>query len=91
VKPVVAKTFPLDQAAEAQRFIEEEHPAGKVVLTASDGPQCIAPGASERYNFRADGPAHLMAYETFADITQVFRDLSTKSTLAVVSTPLCVT
>jgi hypothetical protein len=32
-----------------------------------------------------------MAYETFADITQVFRDLSTKSTLAVVSTPLCVT
>lgn len=35
VKPVIAKTFPLDQAAEAQRFIEEEHPAGKVVLTVS--------------------------------------------------------
>jgi NADPH:quinone reductase-like Zn-dependent oxidoreductase len=35
VKPVIVKTFPLEQAAEAQRFLEEEHPAGKVVLTVN--------------------------------------------------------
>jgi len=33
VRPIVARTFPLEQAAEAQRFLEKEHPAGKVVLT----------------------------------------------------------
>lgn len=33
VKPVIVKTFPLEQAAQAQQFLETEHPAGKVVLT----------------------------------------------------------
>ncbi|SNB74875.1 NADPH:quinone reductase [Rhodoblastus acidophilus] len=32
-RPAVARTFPLQQAAEAQRFLQHEHPAGKVVLT----------------------------------------------------------
>jgi NADPH:quinone reductase-like Zn-dependent oxidoreductase len=35
VKPVVAKSFPLDQAAQAQQFLEQKHPAGKVVLAVS--------------------------------------------------------
>jgi NADPH:quinone reductase-like Zn-dependent oxidoreductase len=33
VKVSVAKTFPLAEAAAAHRFLEEEHPHGKVVLT----------------------------------------------------------
>jgi NADPH:quinone reductase-like Zn-dependent oxidoreductase len=33
VKPVITKTFPLADAAAAQQFLENEHPAGKVVLT----------------------------------------------------------
>jgi len=33
VKVVVAKTFPLVQAADAHRFLENDHPIGKVVLT----------------------------------------------------------
>jgi NADPH:quinone reductase-like Zn-dependent oxidoreductase len=32
VRPVVTKTFPLDEAASAQRYLEEQHPRGKVVL-----------------------------------------------------------
>ncbi|HEX4505702.1 MAG TPA: NADP-dependent oxidoreductase [Alphaproteobacteria bacterium] len=32
VEPRVAKVFALEDAAEAQRFLENEHPAGKVVL-----------------------------------------------------------
>ena len=32
IKVVVAKTFPLEDAAAAQQFLEHEHPAGKVVL-----------------------------------------------------------
>jgi NADPH:quinone reductase-like Zn-dependent oxidoreductase len=35
VKPVIAKTFPLAAAADAQRFLEIEHPAGKIVLTVA--------------------------------------------------------
>ena len=35
VKVVVAKTFPLAQAADAHRFLENDHPRGKVVLTTS--------------------------------------------------------
>lgn len=35
VKPVVAKTFPLEEAAAALQFLEKQHPAGKVVLTVS--------------------------------------------------------
>lgn len=35
VRPVIAKTFPLQRAAEAQRFLEREHPAGKIVLAVS--------------------------------------------------------
>jgi NADPH:quinone reductase-like Zn-dependent oxidoreductase len=35
VKVVVAKTFPLAQAADAHRFLENGHPRGKVVLTTS--------------------------------------------------------
>jgi NADPH:quinone reductase-like Zn-dependent oxidoreductase len=33
VRPVVARTFHLNEAAAAQRFLETQHPAGKVVLT----------------------------------------------------------
>ncbi|MGD8514031.1 MAG: zinc-dependent alcohol dehydrogenase family protein [Granulosicoccaceae bacterium] len=33
LKIVVAKQFSLEQAAEAHRFLEDEHPAGKLVLT----------------------------------------------------------
>jgi NADPH:quinone reductase-like Zn-dependent oxidoreductase len=33
VKPVIAKTFPLEEAAAAQQFLERQHPAGKVILT----------------------------------------------------------
>jgi NADPH:quinone reductase-like Zn-dependent oxidoreductase len=32
VRPTIAKTFPLAQAGEAQRFLEKDHPRGKVVL-----------------------------------------------------------
>ncbi|MCW2284126.1 NADPH:quinone reductase-like Zn-dependent oxidoreductase [Rhodoblastus acidophilus] len=32
VRPVVAKTFGLAEAAQAQQFLQTEHPAGKVVL-----------------------------------------------------------
>ncbi len=32
VKPAIARTFPLEEAAAAQQFLEKEHPAGKVVL-----------------------------------------------------------
>jgi NADPH:quinone reductase-like Zn-dependent oxidoreductase len=35
VKPVVTRTFQLREAAAAQRFLEHEHPAGKVVLSVS--------------------------------------------------------
>jgi len=33
VRPLVSRTFPLEEAAEAQRFLIEERPFGKVVLT----------------------------------------------------------
>jgi NADPH2:quinone reductase len=33
LKIIVAKKFSLEQAAEAHRFLEDEHPAGKLVLT----------------------------------------------------------
>ena len=33
----IARTFPLAEAAAAQRFLEEEHPHGKVVLIVSGG------------------------------------------------------
>jgi NADPH:quinone reductase-like Zn-dependent oxidoreductase len=33
VKPVVTRTYPLTEAAAAERFLEHEHPAGKVVLS----------------------------------------------------------
>ena len=32
VKVKVARTFPLAQAADAHRFLENDHPNGKVVL-----------------------------------------------------------
>ncbi len=35
VKPVIARIFPLEEAAAAQQFLEKEHPAGKVVLVVS--------------------------------------------------------
>lgn len=35
VRSVIAKTFPLQRAAEAQRVLEREHPAGKIVLAVS--------------------------------------------------------
>ena len=35
VRPTVARTFALAEAAAAQQFLETEHPAGKVVLTVS--------------------------------------------------------
>lgn len=33
LKPLVGRTFPLEEAAEAQRYLIEERPMGKVVLT----------------------------------------------------------
>jgi NADPH:quinone reductase-like Zn-dependent oxidoreductase len=33
VKPAIAKTFELEEAAAALQFLEKEHPAGKVALT----------------------------------------------------------
>jgi NADPH:quinone reductase len=33
IKPIVAKTFPLDEAAEALRYLVEGRPFGRVVLT----------------------------------------------------------
>src|ERR1700677_2987673 len=33
IKPIVAKTFPLVEAAEALRYLVEDHPFGRVVLT----------------------------------------------------------
>ncbi len=33
VRPVVTRTYPLKEAAAAERFLEQEHPAGKVVLS----------------------------------------------------------
>jgi NADPH:quinone reductase len=38
IRPVVARTFPLDQAGEAQRFLDEERPFGKVVLKVAQEP-----------------------------------------------------
>ena len=35
IKPVVGKTFPLDQAAAAHRYIHERQNVGKVVLTVA--------------------------------------------------------
>ncbi len=35
VKPVITKTFQLQEAAAAQQFLEREHPPGKVVLSVS--------------------------------------------------------
>jgi NADPH:quinone reductase-like Zn-dependent oxidoreductase len=32
VRPVVTKTFKLAEAASAQRYLEQQHPRGKVVL-----------------------------------------------------------
>jgi NADPH:quinone reductase-like Zn-dependent oxidoreductase len=33
VVPVIAKSFPLSEVADAMRYYEEDHPSGKVVLT----------------------------------------------------------
>ena len=33
IKPIVAKTFPLDKAAEALRFLVEDRPFGRVIVT----------------------------------------------------------
>jgi NADPH2:quinone reductase len=33
IKPIVAKTFPLSEAAEALRYLVEGRPFGRVVLT----------------------------------------------------------
>jgi NADPH:quinone reductase-like Zn-dependent oxidoreductase len=33
VKPVITKTYPLQDAAAAQQFLEQQHPPGKVVLS----------------------------------------------------------
>ncbi len=35
VRPTVTKVFPLEQAAAAQRYVENDHPRGKVVLSVS--------------------------------------------------------
>ena len=35
VKETVAKTFGLSDAAEAHRYLEQDHPHGKVVLTVA--------------------------------------------------------
>lgn len=32
IKPIIAKVFPLAQAAEAQRFLEQQKPVGKIIL-----------------------------------------------------------
>lgn len=32
-KPLVAKAFPLDKIVNAQRFLESNHPIGKIVVT----------------------------------------------------------
>ena len=36
IAPVVAKTFPLDQIAAAQKYFEAKHHTGKIVLTLTD-------------------------------------------------------
>jgi NADPH2:quinone reductase len=33
VVPLVARTYPLEQAAEALRYLHEDRPVGKVILT----------------------------------------------------------
>ncbi len=33
VSPVVTRSFPLERAADAHRYLEEKHPRGKLVLT----------------------------------------------------------
>jgi NADPH:quinone reductase len=33
VKPIIAKTFPLTEASEALRYLIEDRPFGRVVLT----------------------------------------------------------
>jgi NADPH:quinone reductase-like Zn-dependent oxidoreductase len=37
VRPCVTKTFRLEEAAAAQRYVEQEHPRGKTVLSIWDG------------------------------------------------------
>jgi NADPH2:quinone reductase len=39
LRPVVARTFPLDRAADAHRFIQSRSNIGKVVLTTGTGDQ----------------------------------------------------
>ena len=36
IAPVVAKTFPLDQIAAAQKYFVTKHHTGKIVLTLTD-------------------------------------------------------
>lgn len=37
VRPVIDRTYPLEQVADAIRYIEQEHARGKVVITMRDG------------------------------------------------------
>jgi NADPH:quinone reductase-like Zn-dependent oxidoreductase len=39
IVPVIARTMPLKEAAQAQRISEEGHTRGKIVLKVTDGPQ----------------------------------------------------
>ena len=39
VTPVIDRTYPLDQAADAIRYLELGHVAGKVVVTVPEVPQ----------------------------------------------------
>jgi NADPH2:quinone reductase len=49
IKPIVAKTFPLADAADALRYLVEDRPFGRVVLTISNG---------NRHGQHARGRAH---------------------------------
>ena len=37
VRPIITRSYPLQAARDAQRFLEHEHPRGKVVLTTGAG------------------------------------------------------
>ncbi|MFL7893834.1 MAG: zinc-binding dehydrogenase, partial [Anaerolineales bacterium] len=37
VRPVIDRTYPMSQASEAVRYLEEEHAQGKVVILMGNG------------------------------------------------------
>ena len=66
VKPVIDKTYPLNQLPEAMRYLEEGHARGKVVLTVGDNIEPLAPGANRVAGAASTPSPILIALELIA-------------------------